>query len=243
MGCERDTTGTMHEGDGMLSILIPAYRAEATIADVVARALAADTERLGFRKQVIVCDDGSDDRTHAIASAIADSRVRVVRHDTRRGIGAAVRTALAAADGAWSVIHDLELDCDPADLPTLVAAAKQGADAVYGSRFLTDPRPPGMGTASYVANRVLSITANLLYGMSITDEATCLKLFRTDLLRSLEPASVGLGLSAELTAKLGRRNIKIVEVPIAYAGHADAKLRWRDGIAAMWILVKNRTRR
>jgi glycosyltransferase involved in cell wall biosynthesis len=233
----------MHEGDGMLSILIPAYRAEARIADVVARALAADTERLGFRKQVIVCDDGSEDRTHEIASAIADSRVRAIRHDAHRGMGAAVRTALDAATGEWSVIHDLELDCDPADLPVLLAAAKQGAEVVYGSRFLSDPRPPGMGTASYVANRVLSITANLLYGMSITDEATCLKLFRTELLKSLEPDSVGLGLAAELTAKLGQRKIKIVEVPIAYASHADAKLRWRDGIAAMWILVKNRTRR
>jgi len=232
----------MDEGDGLLSILIPAYRAEATIAGAITRALAADTERLGFAKEIVVCDDGSDDRTHAIASQIDDARVRVVKHDTHRGAGAAVRTALEVALGGWCVLHDLALDCDPADLPVLLAAARQGAEVVYGSRFLSDPRPPGMSTASYVANRVLSITANLLYGITLTDEATCLKLFRTDLLRSLEPTAVGLGLHAELAAKLGQRKIKVIEVPIAYTPHADRKLRWRDGVAAMWILVKNRTR-
>jgi hypothetical protein len=100
-----------------------------------------------------------------------------------------------------------------------------------------------MTTPRIVASRVLSITANLLYGMSITDEATCLKLFRTEVLRSLPLAGDGAGFSAEVTALLGRAQHKIVEVPIAPHPEGGHTLRWRDGARALWILVKNRVRR
>jgi hypothetical protein len=103
-----------------------------------------------------------------------------------------------------------------------------------------------MKTANYLANRILSVTANLLYGLSITDEATCFKLFRTELLRGLELECTGFEFCPEVTAKLGRRNIKIVEVPIAYTARAIAegkKVRWTDGVEAMWVLIKHRIKR
>lgn len=232
----------------LLSILIPAYKEEATIGEVLRRVAAVDTEGVGFAKEIIVCDDGSTDRTHAIAleAAAADPRIRVVKHEQNQGKGAAIRTALAAARGEYALIQDADLEYEVTDYPALLEAAKAGAEVVYGSRFLANPRPTGMKTANFVANRVLSVTSNLLYGLAITDEATCFKLFRTKLLRELELECTGFEFCPEVTAKLGRRGIPIVEVPISYTARAIAegkKVRWTDGVEAMWVLIKHRLRR
>jgi dolichol-phosphate mannosyltransferase len=232
----------------LLSILIPAYREEATIAEILRRVAAIDTSEVGFTKEIIVCDDGSDDRTFEIATAAAaaDPSLRVVRHERNQGKGAAIRTALAEARGDYVLIQDADLEYEVSDYPALLRPAAAGAAVVYGSRFLANPRPTGMHTANYVANRVLSTTANLLYGLSLTDEATCFKLFRTELLRSLELECTGFEFCPEVTAKLGVRRIPIVEVPIAYTARALAdgkKVRWTDGVEAMWVLLKHRVAR
>jgi len=232
----------------LLSILIPAYREQATIAEILRRVAAIDTTAVGFDKEVIVCDDGSDDDTFAIATAAAaaDPTIRVVKHDRNQGKGAAIRTALAAARGDYCLIQDADLEYEVSDYPALLRPAAAGAEVVYGSRFLANPRPTGMATANFIANRMLSTTANLLYGLSITDEATCFKLFRTDLLRSLDLECTGFEFCPEVTAKLGRRGIPIVEVPIAYTARALAdgkKVRWTDGVEAMWVLLKHRVKR
>jgi len=229
----------------LLSILIPAYQEEATIAEILRRVAAVDTESLGFTKQVVVCDDGSTDRTAAIAAeqVAADPRITLVRHDHNQGKGAAIRTALAAATGEYCLVQDADLEYDVADYPALLREVQRGARVVYGSRFLTTPRPTGMRTANYVANRMLTVSANLLYGLSISDEATCFKLFETKLLRDLALTCTGFEFCPEVTAKLGRRKIPIVEVPIAYSARAieeGKKVRWTDGVEAMWVLVKNR---
>ncbi|MBE7451880.1 MAG: glycosyltransferase family 2 protein [Kofleriaceae bacterium] len=231
-----------------LSILIPAYQEEATIAEILRRVAAVDTEALGFPKQVVVCDDGSTDRTAALAAdaAAADPRVIVVRHDTNRGKGAAIRTALAAATGDYVLVQDADLEYEVDDYPALLAEVGRGARVVYGSRFLAAARPTGMRTANLVANRMLTVTANLLYGLAITDEATCFKLFETALLRELGLTCTGFEFCPEVTAKLGRRKIPIVEVPISYRARAieeGKKVRWTDGVEAMWVLVKHRLRR
>ena len=229
----------------LLSILIPAYMEERTIAEVLERVLAVDSESLGFEKQVIVCDDGSTDRTAAIAEEISasDDRVLVVRHEKNRGKGAAIRTALDSAQGEYCLVQDADLEYDPEDYPRLLARAAEGADIVYGSRFLEAERPEGMKTANYVANRILAISANLLYGLNLTDEATCFKLFRTEILRSFDLKCTGFEFCPEVTAKAGKAGIEIVEVPIAYQARSiedGKKVRWTDGFEAMWVLVKNR---
>jgi glycosyltransferase involved in cell wall biosynthesis len=228
-----------------LSILIPAYQEEATIAEILARVASVETEALGFDKQIVVCDDGSKDRTYELATAAAarDPRITVVRHEKNQGKGAAIRTALAAATGEYSLVQDADLEYDVSDYPALLREVNHGARVVYGSRFLANPHPTGMKTANYVANRMLTVSANLLYGMSITDEATCFKLFETQLLRDLDLACTGFEFCPEVTAKLGRRKIPIVEVPIAYTARAiedGKKVRWTDGVEAMWVLVKHR---
>jgi dolichol-phosphate mannosyltransferase len=175
-----------------------------------------------------------------------DPRIRLVCHERNRGKGAAIRTALADARGDYSLIQDADLEYEVSDYPALLAAVNAGADVVYGSRFLNGARPAGMHTANYVANRILTRSANLLYGLSITDEATCFKVFRTDLLRSLDLRCEGFEFCPEVTAKLGRRRISIAEVPIHYRARNVAegkKVRWTDGVEAMWVLVTERLRR
>jgi dolichol-phosphate mannosyltransferase len=228
-----------------LSILIPAYQEEATIEEILRRVAAVDTESIGFEKEVIVCDDGSRDRTleRAESIAAADRRIRVVRHDKNQGKGAAIRTALAAAKGDYTLIQDADLEYEVTDYPALLREVAAGAEVVYGSRFLTKSRPDGMHAANFVANRILTTTANLLYGLHITDEATCFKVFRTELLRELDLECTGFEFCPEVTAKLGRRKVNIVEVPISYTARAIAdgkKVRWTDGFEAMWVLAKHR---
>lgn len=232
----------------LLSVLIPAYMEERTIEEVLRRVLAVDTESLGFAKEIVVCDDGSSDRTAEIVETLAteDDRVRLVRHPTNRGKGAAIRTALAAARGDYCLIQDADLEYEPDDYPRLLEAARGGADVVYGSRFLDSERPQGMKTANFIANRVLAITANLLYGLNITDEATCFKLFRTQVLRDFDLECERFEFCPEVTAKAGLAEIAVVEVPIRYSARSVAegkKVRWTDGVEAMWVLVKNRLKR
>ncbi len=231
----------------LLSILIPAYQEEATIGEILDRVAAIDTVAIGFDKEIVVCDDGSADRTAAIAASFAarDPRIRLVRHARNRGKGAAIRTALDAARGDHVLIQDADLEYEVSDYPALLREVARGAPVVYGSRFLTSARPTGMRTANFLANRILTATANVLYGLSITDEATCFKVFDTALLRSLDLECSGFEFCPEVTAKLGRRGIPIVEVPIAYTARAiedGKKVRWTDGVEAMWVLIKHRVR-
>jgi glycosyltransferase involved in cell wall biosynthesis len=230
-----------------LSILIPAYQEERTIGEVLRRVSRVDTESLGFDKQIIVCDDGSTDGTVAeVERARAeDARIELVRHPENRGKGAAIRTALEAATGDFCLIQDADLEYEVTDYPPMLAAVNAGAEVVYGSRFLERARPDGMRMANFLANRILTTTANVLYGVNITDEATCFKVFRTALLRELALECEGFEFCPEVTAKVGKRRVPIVEVPIAYTArdHAEGKkVRWTDGFEAMWVLLKHRIR-
>jgi dolichol-phosphate mannosyltransferase len=229
----------------LLSIIIPAYGEEATIGEVLRRVVAVDTESQGFEKEVIVCDDGSSDSTVAVVEEVArsDPRIRLVVHPENRGKGAAIRTALAEARGDYSLIQDADLEYEVDDYPALLEAVNAGADVVYGSRFLERRVPEGMKLPNFVANRILTTTANVLYGVGITDEATCFKVFRTDLLRALDLECEGFEFCPEVTAKIGRRKVAIAEVPVHYRARnveEGKKVRWTDGFEAMWVLVKHR---
>ncbi|HEY5923851.1 MAG TPA: glycosyltransferase family 2 protein [Kofleriaceae bacterium] len=231
-----------------LTFLVPAFREAATIATLLERVLAVPTEQVGFGKEVIVCDDGSDDQTADRVREVArrDPRVRIVVHARNQGKGAAVRSALANARGNWAVIQDADLEYDPQNILPMLELAKAGAQAVYGSRFLANGHPEGMCRLNWLCNKLLTLTANVLFGMSITDEATCYKLVRTDVLLSLGLESKGFELCPEITAKLGRRRIRVHEVPIHYSGRSVAqgkKIRWTDGVKAISTLWRYRLMR
>ena len=231
-----------------LSFLIPAYQEERSITEVLARVTAVDLATLGVDREIIVVDDGSRDATAARVEAFAaehpDAGVRLVRHPENRGKGRAIRTALEHADGDYVLIQDADLEYEPSDYPALLRPAlERGADVVYGSRFKARAYPRGMAPANFLANKLLTTAANVLYGSHITDEATCFKLLRTDLIRDLDLTCERFEFCPEVTAKLGLRKVTIAEVPIAYVARdvADGKkVRWTDGFEALWVLVKHR---
>ncbi len=230
-----------------LSILIPAYHEEATIAEVLRRVASVDTAALGFEKEIIVCDDGSQDGTAAEIRRVTAEHpeIKLVSHERNRGKGAAIRTALEHATGDYVLIQDADLEYEVSDYPAMLDAIRNGAEVVYGSRFLARRYPDGMHPANYLANRALTLTANLLYGHGITDEATCFKIFRTDLLRSLDLECERFEFCPEVTAKLGKRKVRIVEVPVGYHARSEKdgkKVRWTDGVEAIWVLVKQRVK-
>ncbi len=172
-----------------------------------------------------------------------DPRIHLCVHPVNRGKGAAIRTALELAEGDYCLIQDADLEYDVGDYPALLRAVNEGAEAVYGSRFLERSWPEGMRLPNFVANRMLAHAANLLYGLHITDEATCFKVIRTDILRDLQLVCEGFEFCPEVTAKLAKRGVEIREVPIRYIARdvADGKkVRWTDGFEAIWVLLRHR---
>jgi dolichol-phosphate mannosyltransferase len=228
-----------------LTIITPAYNEEGTIEEAVRGALDAPlvVDGVEIDREVIVVDDGSTDRTRELAGAIGDRRVKVLRHDVNKGKGASIRTALEAATGEITIVHDADLEYDPNDFEALITPIARGeAEVVYGSRFYLG-YPEGMRFWNYLANRLLRDLANFLYWGGITDEATCYKAFRTELLRSLKLRCNRFEFCPEVTAKTLRRRIKIREVPISYQARGKEtgkKIGWRDGFIAAWTLLKYR---
>jgi len=223
-----------------LSVIIPAYNEAATVAEVIRRVLAT-----GEAGEIVVVDDGSADGTPEVLAGLQVRHgpvVRVLHHVQNRGKGAAIRTGLAAATGDLVLVQDADLEYEPAEYPALLAPFSDPvAQVVYGSRNLR--HNPRSNFAFYWGGRFLSWVANRLYGSRISDEATGYKVVRTSLLRELNLQSEGFEFCAEITAKLLRRGVRICEVPISYRPRSRAegkKIRWHDGIVAVWTLVRYR---
>ncbi len=227
-----------------LSVLVPAYMEEATITEILERIDRLDLSHLGLEKEVIVCDDGSLDRTAEKVRRFQpkDSTVILVRHERNRGKGAAIRTALARATGEICIIQDADLEYDVEDYPALLEPIVRGeADVVFGSRFLKRFYPRGMRPQNFLANKILTWTANLLFRHGITDEATCFKVFRTELLKDLDLQCRGFEFCPEVVSKLGVRKVPILEVPIDYRARdveSGKKVRWTDGVEAVYVMGK-----
>lgn len=231
----------------ILSVLIPAYNEERTIGDLLRELVGFDLSPCDAQLEIIVCDDGSNDGTAAEVRRVQRDHdgIRLLSHDQNRGKGAAIRTAVEFASGDYVLIQSANLEYRVADYPALIAAARAGADVIYGSRFLARRYPLGMHPSDYAANKILAATSNLLFGHNITDEATCFKMFRTEVLRHLDLQCERFEFCSEVTAKLGLLGIPIVEVPVGYLAR-DAKgakkVRWTDGVEAISVLLRCRLR-
>lgn len=232
-----------------LSIIVPAFREAANIHEILRRIDGVDLSFLGLDKEILVCDDGSPDDTAALVEAFVpqDSTLVLLRHQQNRGKGAAIRTALAVATGEIVLIQDADLEYDVGDYPALCEPIVDGrADVVFGSRFRRRIWPRGMALPNLVANLLLTLTANLLFDVRITDEATCFKVFRAEVIRDMDLRCERFEFCPEVVGKLGRARVRIHEVPIAYQGRDVAsgkKIRWTDGVEAMATLVRERFRR
>jgi len=234
-------------GGPLLSIVIPIYNERGTWRELLRRVEAVELG--GWRREVLLVDDGSTDGTRQELAALPvgpdtagrpGDRRRVLFHPANRGKGAALRTAFAAAGGDVVLVQDADLEYDPRDIPRLLAPLEAGrAAVVYGSRFARGRRPLG-SLASFLANRFLTMLSNLLTGQRLTDMETCYKVLRREVLIGLDLRQERFGFEPELTAKLARRGVSIREVPIRYAGRGYAegkKIGWRDGLQAVGCIL------
>jgi dolichol-phosphate hexosyltransferase len=222
-----------------LSILVPVYNEVATFDRVLKRILDVDYP---CPAEVVVVDDGSRDGTPALLDQIDDQRVVVHLHTANRGKGAAIRTAASIATGDHMVVCDADLEYDPADIPKLLAPViAQDADVVYGTRTFSSHTSYSFWFV--LGNRCVTTFANVLFNCYIRDLETCFKLMPLALYRALDIRSAGFGMEAEITGKLLRRGYRPYEVPISYRARTRAqgkKLTWRDGVEALWILLRTR---
>jgi glycosyltransferase involved in cell wall biosynthesis len=223
-----------------VSFLIPAFDEAPTIAELLDRVAALDLE-----KQLIVVDDGSTDGTAEIAEEWGDRNGGLlVLRQPNRGKGAAVRAAIAHADGDIAVIQDADLEYDPADVPALIEPIERGvADVVYGSRLSGGKPQRAYLFWHLVGNRFLSLLTGALFNTTLTDMETGYKAFRTEVLRSLDLTEDGFGIEPEITGKICKRKLRVYELPIAYYGRTYAegkKITWRDGVKAIWVLLRVR---
>jgi hypothetical protein len=228
----------------VLSVLMPVFNERRTLETITARVLAAE---IPIALELVIMDDGSNDGSSEIADRIAarDARVRVI-HQTNKGKGAALRSAIREARGDYAVFQDADLEYDPDDFSALLEPLLQGrADAVYGSRF-TKRGNRFHSPLQIVANRLLTATSNVLFGLALTDMETCYKMIRLPLLAALRLESDGFDIEPEITARLAQAGARIVEVPINYNGRTFSdgkKIGGRDGIAAVARIASLRFRR
>ena len=222
-----------------LSVIIPVYDEEETVGEVLARVLALDVD-----KEIIVVDDGSTDGTgEVLAQAAAENpeTVSVIKMEMNRGKGTAVRAGIAAAAGDVIAIQDADMEYAPEEiLPLLEPIVRGETDVVYGSRFLG---ARGGNILHYLGNRVLTFITNVLYGTKLTDMETCYKIVRADALKALPLSAKRFDIEPEITARLARAGHSILEMPVSYDGRSFAagkKIKWADGFAALWTLVKLR---
>jgi dolichol-phosphate hexosyltransferase len=225
-----------------LSILMPVYNEEVRVATAVKQALDVTYP---CPVELVIVDDGSRDGTAEVLGRFDDPRVVAVTHKRNQGKGAAIRTAAGAATGDFMVIFDADLEYDPQEIPSLLAPVLDGrAEVVFGNRSFGSH-----SSFSYwyvLGNKAVTTAANMMFNCYIGDLETCFKLMPLALYRSLEIKSKGFGMEAEVTGKLLRRGIRPYEVPISYRARTreeGKKITWRDGVEALWILARERTRR
>ncbi|HEV2125541.1 MAG TPA: glycosyltransferase family 2 protein [Chloroflexota bacterium] len=236
-----------------LSVIVPVYNERNTLRELLNRVRTQKLlwQGLPIELELVVVDDcsndGSVDFLELEESRRSFPEVRLIRHTTNRGKGAAIRTGLAHASGSVVLIQDADLEYDPADYARLVAPILEGKTrVVYGSRFKSHgwlSRLPGMHPANWLANKILSLTASALFFTNVTDEATCYKVLDRRLIDELDLRANRFDFCPEVTSKVLRRGHQILEVPISYHGRGSnqgKKIRWTDAFHAWWTLVRYR---
>ncbi|HEY5656381.1 MAG TPA: glycosyltransferase [Myxococcota bacterium] len=227
-----------------LSVIMPVYDEKYLVAESIRRVLAVESPLIR-RLDLIVVDDGSRDGTRQILRELAEKhrdRIAYLEHPTNRGKGAAIRSGIAQARGEVCVIQDADLEYNPAELEKLMRPfVDERADAVFGSRFLSADYRRVLYFRHTIGNRLLTLLCNLITDLNLTDMETCYKAVRTSLLQSIPLTSDDFRVEPELTIKLAKREARIFEVPISYAGRTyeeGKKIGLRDAVLALGAMLR-----
>ena len=222
----------------LLSVVMPVYNERDTIEGMIARVLAVPDLRI----ELVVVDDGSKDGTSDILRKLQTTYPFKLLQKPNGGKGSALRLGFKEVTGDVVVIQDADTEYSPEEFPELIELIVKGrADVVYGSRFLGRHRV--FLFTHYLGNLFLTFLTNVLYNTMLTDMETCYKAMRIEVLRSFTLDSNGFGIEPELTAKIFKRGYRVYEVPITYDGRGyeeGKKITWRDGVVALWVLLKYR---
>ena len=220
-----------------LSVVIPCYNEESTVASVVDKVLANP-----WVAEVIVVDDGSTDKSREILAAIDEPRLVVVLQSVNQGKGAALRAGFAKATAEYVIVQDADLEYDPDEFGVLLGPLEADkADVVFGSRFQSGQPHRVLYYWHSVGNRFLTTASNMFTNLNLTDMETCYKAFRRGVIQSIEIQENRFGFEPEITAKVARGGWRVYEVGISYSGRTYAegkKIGWRDGVRAMVCIVK-----
>jgi glycosyltransferase involved in cell wall biosynthesis len=222
----------------VLSVVVPCFNEDATVVRSVERLLAQP-----FVCEVVVVDDCSTDRTPELVAELTDPRLRIIRHDRNMGKGAALRTGFGATTGPFVGVHDADLEYDPSDLGMLLGPLLSGeADVVFGSRFLTTEAHRVLYFWHSLGNKALTLFANMMTNLNLSDMETCYKVFRREVLERITIEEDRFGVEPELTAKVAAMGVRVYEVGISYHGRSYAdgkKIGWRDGARAFVSIAKH----
>ena len=239
-----------------VSFVMPVFNEMRTIEEILLQVQAVDLD-----KEIVIVDDGSTDGTRAFLTTLEEcathtpptmklprttrdlraDNIRVFFQEKNRGKGAALRRGFQEAKGDIVVIQDTDLEYDPGDYPKLIALIDtQGADVVYGSRFLGGPHRVSFFW-HYVGNKVLTLLSNMVTDLNLSDVWTCFKAFRREIIQSLDLREDRFGFEQEVTIKIARGGWQVYETPIAYRGrtHAEGKkITWTDGVRGLWCILR-----
>lgn len=221
----------------VLSVIIPVYNEQQTITQVIDKVLA-----LPIQLEVIVVNDGSSDGTWDSLKSFADHpSVRCFNHDVNQGKGAALRTGIARASGDIVIIQDADLEYDPSNIATLIQPLLDGVtDVVYGSRYLGHAEQDPSRIHRF-GNWLLTAFSNMMANQSLTDMETCYKVFRRELIQSIQIEENRFGFEPEITAKLSKCGAHIIEMPVTYHArgwHEGKKIGWRDLVRTLYCIMK-----
>jgi glycosyltransferase involved in cell wall biosynthesis len=223
-----------------LSIVIPVYNEKDTVLELIRRVRAV---ALPLEREIVIVDDFSTDGTRDLIRGLEDPDARVLFQPKNMGKGAALKAGFAAATGDIVLVQDADLEYDPAEYPALLAPILDGrADVVYGSRFLSGPHRVLLFWHS-VGNKILTAFSNMVTNLNLTDMETCYKVFRREVLAGMTLKSGRFGFEPEFTVKVAKLKCRIYEVPISYSGRDYAegkKITWKDGLAALWHILRYR---
>lgn len=221
-----------------LSVLIPAYNENDTLDEIIQR-----VQNVPYHKEIIIVDDFSTDGTREkLKNYESVDDIHVFYHDRNRGKGAAVRSAIEKMSGDVAVIQDADLEYDPQEYDVLLEPIlKKQADVVFGTRFMGGQPHRVLFFWHYVANKIITLLSNTFTNLNLTDIECCYKVFRKEVLDSIELEEDRFGIEPEITAKVARGDWRIYEVAVSYFGRTYAegkKIGWKDGVKAIWCIFK-----